>query len=80
MNTIVLEGKWKQLRGEVRRTWGKLTNNDLDKVKAARTAGWRASERYGYAREQAEKEINAFLARFEEKVEEKVKEPLKQRH
>ncbi len=77
MNTIVLEGKWKQLRGEVRRTWGKLTNSDVDKVKGSyeRLVGV-LQERYGYGREQAAKEISAFLTRFEEKVA----EPLKQHH
>lgn len=75
MNTIVLEGKWKQLRGKVRRTWGKLTNSDVDKVKGSyeRLVGV-LQERYGYNREQAAKEIGAFLDRFEEKIE----EPLRQ--
>jgi uncharacterized protein YjbJ (UPF0337 family) len=77
MNSNVLEGKWKQLRGEVRRVWGKLTNSDVDKVKGSyeRLAGV-LQERYGYNREQAEKEISDFLTRFEQKLE----QPLKERH
>ena len=32
MNKDVFEGKWKQVRGEAKLWWGKLTNDDLDKV------------------------------------------------
>jgi len=32
MNNDIFEGKWKQLRGEVKVWWGKLTDDDLDKV------------------------------------------------
>jgi uncharacterized protein YjbJ (UPF0337 family) len=29
MNQDMMEGKWKQLRGEIKRKWGKVTDNDL---------------------------------------------------
>jgi len=32
MNKDVFEGKWKQVRGEAKVWWGKLTDDDLDKV------------------------------------------------
>ena len=32
MNKDVFEGKWKQMRGEAKVWWGKLTDDDLDKV------------------------------------------------
>jgi len=32
MNKDVFEGKWKQVRGEARVWWGKLSDDDLDKV------------------------------------------------
>ena len=32
MNSNIIEGKWKQMRGEVKRWWGKLTDDDLDGV------------------------------------------------
>ena len=30
MNTDVLQGNWKQLRGRIKETWGKITDDDLD--------------------------------------------------
>ena len=32
MNQEILQGKWKQIRGEAQSWWGKLTNDDLDRV------------------------------------------------
>ena len=32
MNQDVIEGKWKQIRGEVKKWWGQLTDDDLDTV------------------------------------------------
>ncbi len=33
MNTDRLKGKWEQLKGNVQKEWGKLTNDDLDVIK-----------------------------------------------
>ena len=32
MNNDILEGKWKQMRGQAKEWWGKLTDDDLDRV------------------------------------------------
>jgi uncharacterized protein YjbJ (UPF0337 family) len=32
MNTETLKGQWKQLKGRVRKQWGKLTDDDLDQI------------------------------------------------
>ena len=32
MNDDIFEGKWKQIRGQAKVWWGKLTDDDLDKV------------------------------------------------
>ena len=31
MNWDQIEGKWKQMHGAVRKQWGKLTDDDLDR-------------------------------------------------
>ncbi len=58
MNTDVLEGKWKQMRGQVREWWGKLTDDDLDRIagKRDKLVGT-LQEKYGWAKERAEQEI-----------------------
>ena len=61
MNRDTLQGKWHQLKGEAKVRWGKLTDDDLDQVagNAEKLIG-RIQERYGYAREQAEREVHEF--------------------
>jgi uncharacterized protein YjbJ (UPF0337 family) len=62
MNPQILKGKWNQLRGEIRTRWGKLTDDDMTQIEgnAEKMIG-KLQERYGYKREQAEKEMNEFL-------------------
>jgi uncharacterized protein YjbJ (UPF0337 family) len=62
MNADTFAGQWKQLKGEVKTRWGKLTDDDLtqaegnyDKVVGA------IQERYGYARDRAEREMTEWL-------------------
>ena len=64
MNRDVLSGKWKQLKGGVKEQWGKLTDDDLD-VAAGRYDKLTGllQERYGWAKDRAERELDQFLDR-----------------
>ena len=64
MNWDRIEGNWKQLSGTVREKWGKLTNDDIDMIagKRQKLAG-RIQERYGIAKDAAEREIDEWLTR-----------------
>jgi uncharacterized protein YjbJ (UPF0337 family) len=63
MNSDEVAGKWKQIKGKVREKWGDLTDDDLQ-----RAAGGREQfvgllqERYGMAKEQAEKQVDEFMS------------------
>ena len=63
MNSDQLKGKWKQVKGQAREKWGRLTNDDLDVIdgKAEQLAG-KIQERYGKSREEAEKEVEEFCS------------------
>lgn len=67
VNTDILSGKWKQLKGEILKQWGKLTDDDLDVIQGQheKLVGV-VQERYGYARERAEKEVDRFLHNYSE--------------
>jgi uncharacterized protein YjbJ (UPF0337 family) len=58
-----LLGKWPEIKGQVRRRWGKLTDDDLTQMsgKIEELAGI-LQKRYGYGKAQAEIEINAWLS------------------
>lgn len=63
MNSDQLEGKWKQLKGSVKQQWGKLTDDDLTFIngRGEELVG-KVQERYGIAREEAQRRVNEFLA------------------
>jgi len=69
MNKDILEGKWKQMRGEAKAWWGKLTDDDLDRAagKFEVLAGI-LQEKYGYSRESAADEIDKRVTEYEEKL------------
>jgi len=62
MNWDRVEGNWKQFKGQAQQKWGNLTNDDLDVVEGKRQelAG-RIQERYGIAKDEAEKQIDDWL-------------------
>jgi uncharacterized protein YjbJ (UPF0337 family) len=66
LNQDVLKGKWKQMRGQVKQWWGDLTDDDLDHIDGSmdKLIG-RLQERYGYARADAEKEVDRRLKTYD---------------
>jgi uncharacterized protein YjbJ (UPF0337 family) len=62
-------GQWKQMKGEAKRRWGKLTDDELDQVEGSfdKLVG-RIQERYGYQRDQAEREADEFLTTYKDPV------------
>jgi uncharacterized protein YjbJ (UPF0337 family) len=66
MNKDIFEGKWKQMQGQAKEWWGKLTDDDLERVggKFDQFVSL-LQEKYGYTREYAEEEINQRMAEHE---------------
>ncbi len=69
MNKDILQGMWKQVRGDIKTKWGKLTDDELDQV-----AGHREKlleliqQKYGEKRDAAEAELNKLLTKIEKSV------------
>lgn len=58
VNKDAFEGKWNQVKGSVKEKWGKLTDDDITMIRGKRDQLLgKLQERYGYAKEQAEKEL-----------------------
>lgn len=62
MNWDQIEGRWKQVKGEAKRRWGKLTDSDFTVIggNKDKLIG-KLQERYGYEKDQAEKELSDFM-------------------
>lgn len=70
MNWDQLEGKWKQYQGQAKEKWGKLTDDDLDVIDGRRQQlVGRIQERYGIAKEVAEKQADEFVRALKEDVD-----------
>ena len=65
MNWNQVEGNWTQFKGQVQSQWGKPTGDDLDVINGKRKelAG-KIQERYGKAQQDAEKEVDDWLAKM----------------
>lgn len=62
MNWEQIEGGWKQWSGKIKEKWGKLTDDDLTVVAGRRDQlTGILQRRYGFAKEQAEKELDNFV-------------------
>jgi len=62
MNDDILAGKWKQVKGNARQWWGKLTDDDINRMSGRmEELSGKLQERYGWSRERANDEINRRL-------------------
>lgn len=62
MNRDELTGRWTQVKGDVQRQWGKLTNDDLDVIAGdAKKLAGKIQERYGAAKEEAERQVERWI-------------------
>lgn len=62
MNWDIVKGKWAQLKGEARKQWGNLTDDDWDQLNGDREKlSGKLQESYGWARQDAENRIDEFF-------------------
>lgn len=58
MNNDEIGGNWKQFKGTIKEKWGKLTDDDMTVIEGKREQlVGKIQERYGYAKDQADKEV-----------------------
>lgn len=62
MNWDRVEGDWKQIKGSVKEQWGKLSDEQLEVItgKQDQLAG-NIQEAYGISKEEAQKQLAAWL-------------------
>ena len=77
MNWHRIKGNWKQITGKAKEQWGKLTDDDLEVVAGHRDqlAGM-IQERYGVAKDEAERQLAAWERKVTDSWFEKAKKRL----
>jgi uncharacterized protein YjbJ (UPF0337 family) len=67
MNEDIMKGKWKEIKGEIKEKWGKLTDDDITEIDGIKEKlSGKLQKIYGYSKEKAEQEYKEFMARHEE--------------
>ena len=62
-NQDILKGKWPEFKGQVKQQWGKLTDDDLQRLSGkTEELTCALQQRYGYGKVQAEMEINKWVS------------------
>ena len=66
MNWEQAKGQWMQLKGAVRKQWGKLTDDDLAQAKGdQKVLAGKIQERYGVTKEEAERQIHEWHSKLQ---------------
>ena len=65
MNWDQIAGQWKQFKGKAKEKWGKLTDDEIDVIEGKRDQlVGKIQQRYGIAKDQAEKEVDQWAKGF----------------
>ena len=71
MNWDLIEGRWKQFTGSARERWGKLTDDDMQTLTGQKdNLVGKIQERYGIAKEDAEKQAEEWSLALKEAARE----------
>lgn len=61
MNKDIFEGKWEEIKGRMKKTWGKLTDDELDEIEGNHQEIYgKLQKHYGYTREEVNKALEDF--------------------
>jgi len=65
INWDEIAGKWKQLGGEAKKQWGKLTDDELTEINGDREIlSGKIQEKYGIAKEHADTQIDKWVEKM----------------
>lgn len=69
VNKDTFMGKWNEIKGEIRKKWGQVTDDDFEKAKGDLTAiGGIIQQRYGVAKEEVRSKLDEITNRFKDNI------------
>jgi uncharacterized protein YjbJ (UPF0337 family) len=64
-NENILKGKWNELKGEVQKLWGRLTDDELERAKGdANTLSGMVQQKYGIKEEEFRAKMNDIITKY----------------
>ncbi|MBO9668349.1 MAG: CsbD family protein [Bdellovibrio sp.] len=65
MNKDIVQGKWKEIKGDLRKAWGNITEDELEKTKGNVTAiAGVLQQKYGFAKEEATEMVSRVVEKY----------------
>lgn len=72
MGQEILKGKWLEIKGEIRKTWGEITGDELEKTKGDMEAiAGLLAQKYGIAKKDAQEKVSSIINSLEKSVSKK---------
>ncbi len=71
MNEQILKGKWNEIKGEIQKSWGDITGDELESTKGnLKAIGGILQQKYGHKKEEVRSRLDSIAAKFDQKLEE----------
>lgn len=65
MNKDAIKGKWKEIKGELQKAWGNITNDEWEKTQGDMTAiSGLIQQKYGKTKEEAKKSVSDVFSNY----------------
>lgn len=65
MNKDIVSGKWQEIKGDLQKMWGNITDDEWEKTKGDATSiAGIVQQRYGYAKEEAQKKVSGVMDKY----------------
>jgi uncharacterized protein YjbJ (UPF0337 family) len=75
LNENTIKGKWLEIKGDLRKAWGDLTDDELEKTKGNLTSiRGLLQQKLGKKKEDYEQKLDGILKRYEDKKDVAVKD------
>lgn len=70
MNQSQIAGKWKEIKGEIRKAWGNLTDDEVEQTKGnMESISGLIQQKFGLTKEQASERLKKVYSKFENATE-----------
>ncbi len=75
INQNTVQGKWNEIKGDLQKAWGKLTDDELEKTKGdVKAITGLLQQRYGQSQEGYDKKLADIFKRFDQKKDEMIEQ------
>ena len=70
MNNEMIQGKWKEIKGEIITQWGKMTDDEVEQTTGNLISiTGLVQQKYGEKKEEIELKLSSIIAKFSQKTE-----------